>query len=347
MKHIIVFIVFLLLLFMVLPGETHQKLPPIDSLKELPVTPVSDFTEHEELGAPALPVITRDGTLFFHDYKLKQLFKSHIDNGKLVPISRYGEGPKEYVVIMDMLIQDESLYMIDSKQKILCFGLNGEFKWEKRMDASYVRIAAKKGDSFYLEGLSIGSEKLIANGLFQWKRGEKSSLVTQLPKCFFRGHSLIGGKIQKNTAVIYVAEPVFTICSDVLITAASKEYTFEIRDLKGTLKKTITVDAPPPELSKYVKRFGERAGKVVYAVMDIFWDPPYIIVIPAYFKDGKPRVDFFTLNGELKKSFLMPVIIEGQSRLKFKPRIAAISNGYLLYMDWEEVGFKVYRLTID
>jgi hypothetical protein len=347
MKYIIVFVVFLLLLFMVLPGETHQKLPPIDSLKELPVTPVSDFTEHEELAAPALPVITRDGVLFFHDHKLKQLYKSHIDNRELTPISRYGEGPREYAGIIDMLIHDDSVYMIDSKQKILCYGLNGEFKWEKRMDASYVKIAAKKGNSFYLERLSLGNEKLIANGLFQWKKGEKSSLVTQLPKRFFRGHSMVGGKIQKNTAVIYVAEPVFTTCSDVLITAASNEYTFEVRDLKGTLKKTITVDAPPPELSKYVKRFGERAGKVVYAVMDIFWESPYIIVIPSYFKDEKPRADFFTLNGELEKSFLMPVIIDGQSRLRFKSRIAAISNGYLLYMDWEEVGFKVYRLNID
>jgi hypothetical protein len=144
MKYIIVFIVLLFLLFMVLPGETHQKLPPIDSLKELPVTLISDFTEQEELGAPALPVITRDGALFFHDNKLKQLFKSHIDNRKLIPISRYGEGPREYLVIMDMLIHDKSIYIIDSKQKILCFGLNGEFKWEKRMDASYVRIAVKK-----------------------------------------------------------------------------------------------------------------------------------------------------------------------------------------------------------
>jgi hypothetical protein len=328
-----------------LPAETHQKLPPIDSLKELPVTLVSDFTEHEELASPGLPVISKDGTLFFYDAKLKQLFKSHIDNRKLVPISRQGEGPKEYISVMGMLIRDGFLYLLDFSGKVLCFGLNGEFKWEERTTFNFGRMVAKSGDIFYLSKKSELSKDKFYIGLFQWKKGEKERLLTQLPVCFVRGDSLSNGKRIKGGAVMLIANPVFSLCKDTIIAAGNKEFTFDLLELQGNLKKKVVVETPPPEPNKYHKMFGAKA-RDIYPIMDIYSDPPYIIVISNYFKEGKPRVDFFTMEGKLSKSFLMPVEVNSQSSLTFNARVAAVSNGYLLYTDMEDIGFKVYRIKV-
>ena len=150
MKYFAVLITLLLLISMPITAD-NQKLPPIESLKELPVEMAADFLNHDEIASPAMPVIAKDGTIFFYDSKLKQVFKTHLDNHKLLSIGKQGEGPKEYIDVRDMLIDGKYLYIIDAKQKLLCFGLDGSYQWEKRTDTQYNNLIAKKGDAFYLD----------------------------------------------------------------------------------------------------------------------------------------------------------------------------------------------------
>jgi hypothetical protein len=346
MKHFILFILLVGVSFPVLPAE-NQKLPPIASLKELPVTLASDFTGHEEIASPALPVITRDGNIFFFDKKLRQVFKTHIDNQALIPISRKGEGPKEYMFVIHMLIQDGFLYLSDSPGKLLCFGLNGEFKWEERTNFNLARIVAKSGDIFYLSKTSEFTKDAAYIGIYEWKKGEKERLLNQLPMLTLICDSIINGKRTSGAGYIYIANPVFSLCKDTIIAAGSKEFTFNLLDLKGNLKKTVAVEAPEPEPNKHLKSLPGKTGDI-YPIMDIFCDPPYIIIISNYFKEGKPRVDFFTMEGKLKKSFLMPVEVDSQSSImSANTRVAAVSNSYLLYTDTQEIGFKVYRIKVE
>lgn len=323
------------------------KLPPIGSLKDLPVTLVADFMDHDDIASPALPIITKDGTIFFFDQKLHQVQRTHLDNKELKPIGRKGEGPKEYYYARSMLVRDGLLYISDEKQKLLCFDLDGEYKWEKRLGKAYPRIIGKIGASFLIES-TVWDEKNLVNahgGLFLWKDGQKTTMLVSLPKCAGSATAVIGGKRVKGGAVFDIANPAMAICVDTIVTSASKNYTFDLRGLDGASKKTVTLEAPEPEMYKFAER--GKGGDGHYAILDIFCHKSYIAIISSYFKNGKPRIDFFSMDGTLVKSYLMPVEIESQSNLSGKFKAAVISNGYLLYKDPDEVGFKVYRIDVD
>ena len=331
-----------------MPAE-NQKLPPIESLTELPVEMAADFLDHDEIASPAMPVIAKDGTIFFYDSKLKQVFKTHLDNHTLLPISRQGEGPKEYIDVRDMLIDGKYIYIIDAKQKLLCFDIDGIYQWEKRTDTRYDNLLAKRGDAFYLVGTSYDRSDFFNKSLFKWVEGQKRSLVSQLPQLYAKVEAMTPGhkKIENAVGIFLFARPVFCVCKDkdMIITAANNQYQFNILNTNGGKIKTITINAPPPEDNKYQKKFKELFKDKPYAISDIFCEPPHIIIISNYFRDDKPRVDFFSMEGMLKKSFLMPVNMNPETIIfNRRGRLAEIVNGFLLYIDLDEVGFRVYRI---
>ena len=348
MNYFFRLIILLTLLCRLIPAGT-QKLPPLESLKELPVEIAADFLNHDEIASPVMPVIAKNGIIFFYDAKLKQVFKTHLDNQKLTLLSRYGEGPKEYIEILDMLIDGEFIYMIDSQQKLLCFGLDGVYKWEKRTDIRYDKIFAKKGDTFYLGGTSDFSNELLQEGVFYWIEGQKRRLVTQLPQLYAEtsAYTLNDGKTVKMRGLLFLAKPVFCVCKDkdMIITSANNQYQFNLLDTNGSVLKTIPVNAPPPGYNNFQKKFQSIFKNKPYAIFDIFCEPPTIIIISNYFKEDKPRVDFFSMEGILKKSFLMPVKMNpGTFTSTRRGRVAEIANGFLLYTDPDEVGFRVYKI---
>ena len=331
-----------------IPAGAHE-LTPIESLKELPVEMAADFFDHDEIASTVMPVITKDGTIFFYDAKLKQVFKTHLDNHRLTPLSRYGEGPKEYIDILDMLIDGEFIYMIDAKQKLLCFGIDGIYKWEKRTDTRYDNLLAKKGDVFYLVGTSYNSSDFLFKSLFEWREGQKSCLVTQLPQLYAEtsAYTIKDGKTVKMPGLLLLAKPVFCVCKDkeMVITSSNNQYQFNLLDTNGSVLNKITVNAPPPGYNNFQKKFKSIFRDKPYAIFDIFCEPPTIIIISNYFKEDKPRVDFFSMEGILKKSFLMPVKMNPETFTSTRRgRLAEIANGFLLYTDLDEVGFRVYKI---
>jgi hypothetical protein len=348
MNYFTIIITFLLLLCRLIPAET-QKLPSLESLKELPVEIAADFFNHDDIASPAMPVMAKDGTMFFYDAKLKQVFKTHLDNHTLLPLSRQGEGPKEYIDIRDMLIDGKFVYMIDGKQKLLCFGTDGTYKWEKRTDIRYDHILAKKGDTFYLMGTSYDRSAFLFKRLYKWSEGKKRQLVTQLPQLYAEVGAMNpqGEKIVKAVGIFFFAKPVFCVYKDkdMIITAADNQYRFNLLNINGSPIKTISVNAPLPHYSKYQKQFIKIFKDKPYAIFDIFCEPPYIVIISNYFKEDKPRVDFFSMEGILKKSFLMPVKMNPETLIfTRRGRLAEIVNGFLLYTDLDEVGFIVYKI---
>jgi hypothetical protein len=299
-----------------------------------------------------MPVISKDGTIFFYDSKLKQVFKTHLDNNELLPIGRQGEGPKEYIDVRDMLLDGKFLYIIDAKQKLLCFGIDGIYQWEKRTDTQYNNLLAKRGDAFYLVGTSYDRSDFFDKSLFKWIEGQKRSLLTQLPQLYAKVEARTPGnkKIKNAVGILLFSRPVFCVCKDkdMIITAANNQYRFNILNTNGDKIKTITVNAPPPDYNKYQKQSKGLFKDKPYAISDIFCEPPNIIIISNYFRTDKPRVDFFSMEGMLKKSFLMPVKMNPETIIFARGgRLAEIVNGFLLYIDLDEVGFRVYRIKPD
>jgi len=327
----------------------NQTLPSIDTLKTLPVELVLDLTDHPDIASPAMPVIGKKGDLFFYDYKLKQLFKTQLIDTKLIPISRSGEGPKEYVYIKDMYIADDALYIIDMKQKLLCFGLDGTFRWEIRTKKWYQKILGVKGETFYLVENDLISDT-FSWALYQWEKGEKSRFIGSWPMFYMRGNAIDeSGKVMRGGGIFTMATPPICLSleKNLLLTAVENQYKIDFLDLNGTIKKTVRLKAQPPQLSEKQKAFGKMVKEQIFSVMAIFCESPYIIVIANYFKEGRPRVDFFNLDGVLKHSFLMPERVDSQADIfSSQNRSAVFSNGYLLYFDPETVGFKIFRLKL-
>jgi len=324
---------------------SNQQLSPIDSLKELPVKLIVDFMKHDGIASYARPVITKEGDIFFYDRKLNQIFKTSIHNPILISIGREGEGPQEYSFVYDLFLHQDLLYIYEMKQKLLCFGINGEYKWETRTGFQANKIVGKKGDTFYFSGTSKISDKKIYSGLYTWEKGKKQKLMIEYPGVYQPMKAFINGKIT-NSGFGPVAVPVYCFAEekDIILTAASTEYCFNIMDNKGDLQKTISIDAPLPEINEIVKSFKPPFKKNTYAIMDIFYQSPYIVVLSNYFKNRKQRIDFFTMDGKIEKSFLLPFQAQAREKKQTGGRIfISVSNGYLLFTDDQEVGFKVYR----
>lgn len=319
-----------------------QKLPDIMSLEELPLKLVGDFTGDEDIASPALPVIAEDGIIFFYDHKLKQIYKTHLENRELIPISLAGEGPKEYGAgVSDMFIDKESLYVIDWKGKLLCFGNDGTFKWEVPLRKRFNKIIGKTGDTLYLRIIDLPNRTTMNSELYKWTGGEEYRLIKKEPVSFASIHSMVNGKLVKGGGYMFISTPVFTINGDWLLSSASHDYKLNLLNLRSKETKTIVADAPGPELNPRLKRNKSIKSKQVYSMMNVFVDGPFIFIISNYFKDNKPRVDVFTFDGKLSGSFLVPFEMK-----TFQYRVN-IMNHFVLYADNDETGFKVYKPALE
>lgn len=321
-----------------LPAE-NIKLPAINSLKELPIILEADFSRDEAIASPAMPVISKDGIIFFFDFKLKQLYKTHLKNRALTPISREGEGPQEYsTFISGMFISGDFVYLIDSKGKMLCFGTDGFYKWEEAIHKSFNGIKGKIDDKFYLEAYG-GSTGSITMELLEWTRGKNTRLIKELPLVFSRGRAIINGKLVENGGFFFIMSPVFSITGDWLISNASPEYKLDFLNLKTNESRNITVTAPKPELNEALKKNPNASTIQAYSIIQVYEAASYIISISNYFFDQKPRMDFFTLDGKLAASYLAPFKME-DVKLPF-----TIQENFLIYSDPQETGFKIYSFS--
>lgn len=341
MKKFFFTVLFVCLAFS-LSAADKQKLPPLDSLKELPLKKIADFMDHDDIATSALPIISTSGDLFFFDSKHKQLFKTHLDNQKLTPISRFGEGPKEYTWILNMMYHESHLYSIDMKRKILCFDKNGGYKWERRIRDNFglsIRLLAKIGDTFFFRNSPLGPVDKNT-GIFRLnKDAGKFELIYELPRLMGQINSIINGKEVKGGGFISLAEPVFLITGDKIISSASNNFQLNILDLKGKTLSMVTLEVPEgkPVRNKIHQMVSPKTEP--YAIKEIYNAGKYIAVVSNYFKDEKPRVDFFTIDGTLEKSYLLPFKTMNSPLPTY-----SISGKYLMHTDRNEVGFTIYEI---
>lgn len=336
MKKLSFAILFVSMCFSISAVE-KQKLPAIDTLKDLPLKQVANFMDHEELASSALPVISTSGDLFFYDSKHKQLFKSNVENHKLTPISKFGEGPKEYAGVTGLIIEGKHLFVSEGKGKIIRFDLNGVFQEEWRTKGHLLtKMIAKDGDSFYMEGMQMTS-KGLGLALYLVQKGHEAKQIMALLSKSARADAVgRDGKVIKGGGIFPLDSPVYYVTNNRIYSSASEDYEFNIHDKSA--KKIQTVYAEFPDAKSALKNY-KKYSTTAYSITDIFVSNKHIIVITNFLKNDKPRIDFFDFNGTYKKSFILPF----KTWFHLYPAVS-VSGHYLIHTDRDEVGFTVYEI---
>ncbi len=317
-----------------------QSLEPLESLKELPLQLVEDFSENENIASPALPVLNSKGYLFFYDYKLRRLCRVTLSNGKILQIGGFGEGPKEYTGISGLWTGGDAVYSMDRKGKLCRFDLEGTFLWGERLDKIDPRLLGMVDKTMFFQVFSRYSSKSRALRLFSWRKGGRADELLTLPVEFAATRAYADGKVLKGGGIIHISVPTLAVWNGMLVTSAYEDYRFDLRDSTGKLKRQVVVNAPAPRHSPRLETYSSVKGKKVYALREMYPTASYLAIVSNYYRDGKPRIDFFGPDGNLLKSFVLPFKADGGLNK------ITIQGEYLLYSDFERSGFKIYKIAV-
>ncbi len=341
MKNLCFATLMLVLLTLCLSAET-VKLPDIDSLKPLPLTLVADFTDHDDVASPTLPTISKDGKIFFVDAKLKQAVISAVKDTKLIKIAGSGEGPKEYALIAyDVLIAGNRLYLVDYKRKMLCFDLEGHFKWEKRFRRVPIeKLLGVDKDRIYTLGGDFTKDGKMIMVVHALHKENEPLRYHGMPVLYTTGSALLEGKMVNDAGIFPVCKPAAALINGNIVTAHHHEYVLERFKPDGTLIDKIKLDAPNPKFAENQQGNAKKFADQVYAVRNIFPYKNGMAVISNYFVGKNPRIDFFSAEGKLEKSFILPLPLAEETKLM------RITGDYMVCTDAREIGFEVYTINI-
>ncbi len=335
MTYVFSFIMIVSLCFVGCQKHAEKILPPIENLDELALFPVADFTEITEIASAAIPVISPEDEVFFFDSRMKQLFKSDLSSRKVIPIGRYGEGPGEYTGILGLFLENDNLFFLDSHRKIVCLDKEGHLIWEEKFTPNFTGIIGKKGEAFYFTEIKTDEDGHFMMGLNEWTRAQKPRLLCEKPIVTVQGNATVYGKVVKGGGFLFLANPAFAHIGNVLAVSASNKYEFDILDLDGNITHTYTFKAPDPDATEMMKKFNIKN----YAIAKILSLNEELLIVSNYHREGKPRIDRFSLSGDLLSSYVLP--------FDFNPpyKDVVIQGGYLVYMDRDHPGFKVFQLS--
>lgn len=321
--------------------QKHVKktLPQIEDLEELELFQVADFTKSNEIASPAIPVISPENETFFFDYRLKQLFKSNLYNQKIIPIGHFGEGPGEYMRIIGLLLENKELYVLDAHRKIICMDTAGNLIWEEKFVPNFNGILGKRGEAFYFTEIRMLESDQFMLGLTEWIRSKESRLLCEKPILTYQGNAIVDGKVVEGGGFFFLANPAYAITRNILAVSASNKYEFDILDLDGNTIHTHTLKAPAPYLTGIMKRLKSSENLKNYAIAKIMSLNDELLIVSNYYLEGKPRIDRFSLSGDLISSHILP--------LEFNPpsKDVVIQGEYIVYIDRDYAGFLVFQFS--
>lgn len=312
-------------------------LPPLGNLNEMPLLQIADATGVPEIASAAFPLASSEDTVFFFDSRLNQLFRSRLDGTALAPVGRSGEGPGEYTRILGLLLENDGLYVLDARRKVICLDAAGGLVWEEKISSDLTGLIGKRGDVFYFSERRMDGSGRFTSGLTEWSRSKGARVLYERPIVTAQGYAFYEGKMIKGGGVFFLAEPAFAIIGDTLVVSASDKYEFDLLDLDGQVRQRCAFEAPEPEQVKDAKAFDPSETLKNYAIARIMpWQRGFLAV-SNYRLNGKPRVDRFSGTGELLSSHILP--------FEFNPpsKDIVIQGDYLFFIDREQTGFRVYR----
>ncbi len=339
MKQVLYILFFSMLAPVLVVGADNPTLPAIRSLKELPVELVKDFTGNKNIASPAQPVAAGEGSLFFYDYKLKQLGKANLEDDTITAVGRFGEGPKAYAGTASLWGDEAFVYCVDRKGKLHCFDPKGEFLWEDRLDKVNPRLVGMGNGGIFFYTFSRYSSKVRSLRLFNRQKDKRALELMTLPVEFIAMKAYSNGKLLKGGGVMNVAVPAVALWDGMLVTSAYRDYRFDLRDLSGKQKSRVTMAAPAPQINPLWKKFKNIDVKKLYAIREIYPFKSTLAVVSNYYREDKPRIDFFDKKGTLLQSYILPFKANGGGDS------VSIQGGYLFFWEWRKTGFKIYKIN--
>jgi len=316
-------------------GETA--LPHLEDLEDLPLLQVADATGAPEIASAAFPLTSSKDAVYFFDSRLNQLFSSRLDGAGLAPVGRSGEGPGEYTRVLGLLLENDRLYVLDARRKVICMDIAGGLVWEEKAGPDLTGMIGKRGAVFYFSERRTDGSGRFTLGLTEWSRSKGAHVLCELPIVTGQGYALYEGKLIKGGGIFFLAEPAFAVIGDGLVASASDKYEFDLLDFDGEVRRRRAFEAPEPDQVKDAKAFDPSETLKNYAIARILpWQRGFLAV-SNYRLNGKPRVDQFSAAGELVSSHILP--------FEFNPpsKDIVIQGDLIFSIDREETGFRVYR----
>jgi hypothetical protein len=317
----------------------EKTLPAIEGLEELAFLQVADFTKMPEIVSPAYAIASSGNEIFFFDFRSKQLFRSDLDEQRILPVGRSGEGPGEYTRVLGLLLNKEHLYILDARRKIICMDTAGKLVWEEEFTQNFTGLVGKNGDAFYLAEMRTTGDGQFLLGLTEWTRDKGARLLCEKPIVTGRGYALYEGKLIEGGGIFFLANPVFAMIKNALVVSASAKYEFDISDLDGNISQTRVYGAPAPELTEDMKKLDSSQGLGNYAIAKILPLERGFLAVSNYYLKGKPRIDRFSPSGDLISSHILPFEFDPPSK------DVVIQGEYLFYIDADLPGFQVFRIA--
>ncbi len=336
---------FLMALILVISGltitcrrESSQALPDIKSLPELKVEPVLNLSDYPDIGSPAVGRISPQGEFVFFDSRLHQIMVISLDGQNKRSIGSYGQGPGEYLRVRDILVDDDSIIILDQRSFLIEYDRGGQLQREMKLPVSCSKILGQSGHIYYLSGRIASEAGFFEHAVIKWSEEAGALTLFKMKSDVVRteAYSNDGQKLSGG-GLVNVQDPAFAFLGTELAASAGSPYLIHFYDLAGKEIRTWKIKAPKPQFSGPLVNFYNKAGKEAYAIRNIFVWPDRLAVVSNFFRNGQPRLDCFDPQGKLTSSWLMPLADDPPSSYSL------IEPGYLIYFSQAE-GCRIYRI---
>ncbi|HDT13019.1 MAG TPA: hypothetical protein ENO03_01545 [Candidatus Aminicenantes bacterium] len=275
--------------------------------------------------------------MVFFDSRLNQLFRSRLDGTDLLPVGRSGEGPGEYTRVLGLLLENDRIYVLDARRKVICLDAAGGLVWEEKVDSDLTGLIGKRGDVFYFSERILDDSGRFTLGMTEWSRSEGPRILCERPIVIAQGNAVYEGKMIRGGGLFFLAEPAFAVIGDALVVSASDKYEFDLLDFDGQVRQGYAFEAPEPDQVKDAQALDPSEILKNYAIARIMPWRDGFLAVSNYRLNGKPRVDRFSAAGELVSSHYLPFEFDPPSKN------IVIRGDHFFVIDREETGFRVYR----
>ncbi len=306
---------------------------------------VADFTSREDIGVVLEATISPPERIFFFEAGRGLIFGLSLSSPqKMVQIGKKGEGPGEYAGLSSIYAEDGKLFALDSKSKILVYSYEGKLLFEQKFktDLRWGKFVGKLGEEMLFHSIHF---KDLVNPylvLYEWKEGEDPKKLMELPAVAEIKKREVKGKVMFQ--IFFLSFPTYALVDGNLLYSASSSYSLHLRSPDGKTIWEASLKAPPAEVPPFLRKFWKKSKKKFYPVITAFQCRERICVLSNYYKDDKPRLDVFSMQGKFLRSYLFPLKIERPVTYPIR-----VQGEYLLYFPngEEGTGFVLYRLPED
>lgn len=314
-----------------------RHLPDINSLNELKLELVLDLSERTDVALPSVGKIRKEDEFVFFDARLRRLMIMSLDGRQVRTIGSFGDGPGEYQQVRDLLVDDDGLWILDARSRLMQYDFEGGLRQLWKLPFTALKLLGRSGQIFFLVSRTVSEEGLFENEVVRWQEGQQPVRLFKMPLVVIRTKAFsLDGKEIAGGGILTLSAPAFAFLGDRLAAAAGSSYFIRFYDLEGQEMAAWKFEAPEPEFGDSTFNSIKKEFRA-YAIGDMFSLSDGLAAVGNYFKKGQPRLDCFGFDGKLRSSWLIPLSLD-QQNCRFW-----LDGRYLVYFS-EDEGCRIYRI---